>query len=75
MNKKELTLREWIKAWDAGEFRNKDFDTQCKAGWYDWFCSDTSLARRLASMANKVKKIATSKKVNQDTMYVFFKNN
>ena len=62
-------------AWDAGEFEKNDFDTQCRVGWYDWFCSDTSLKNRLVAMANKVKKIATSPKVNQDTMYVFFKNN
>ena len=72
---REITLREWIILWDAGEFRAPDFGTQTRAGWYDWFCSDTSLARRLAAMAGKVKKIAKSDKINLDTMYVFFKNN
>jgi hypothetical protein len=70
-----ISLREWIKAWDAGEFLAPDWKTQCKAGWYDWFCSDTSLAGRLRRMAPKVKQIARSSKINQDEMYVFFKNN
>lgn len=75
MDAKNLTLREWINAWDAGEFRGNDFSTQCKAGWYDWFCSDKSLGRRLVAMASKVKIITKSDKINPDTMYVFFKNN
>jgi hypothetical protein len=73
--KEQITLREWIALWDAGAFLKSDFDTQVKAGWYDWFCGDYQLATRLARMANKVKQIAKSDKINQDTMYVFFKNN
>lgn len=72
---KKLTLRQWISAWDAGKFLATDCQTQIDAGWFDWFCKDESLARRLKRMAPKVKKIARSKKIDIDKMYVWFKNN
>ena len=71
----KVSLRKWIEMFDNGEFENPDFDTQVKAGWYDWFCKDASLASKTKKLAPKVKKIANSWKVNIDTMYVFFKNN
>lgn len=70
-----ISIREWIKKYDAGEFDSPDWETQCKAGWYDWFCKDGALKGRLDKLAPKVKQIAQSPKVNIDEMYVFFKNN
>lgn len=71
----DLTVREWIEAYKKGKFDSNDIDTQCDAGWYDWFCMDSSLRNRLKKLAPKVIKIANSSKINQDTMYVWFKNN
>lgn len=71
----QLTLRQWIAAFNSGEFEKEDRKTQCDAGWYDWFCKDTSLKSRLYKLVPKVMRIAQSKKINQDTMYVWFKNN
>ena len=45
-----ITVREWIRKFNNGDFDEKDFDTQCKAGWYDWFCSNEGLAGRLKKM-------------------------
>jgi len=75
MENKERSIRDWLKAFDAGQFDAKDRDTQIEAGWYDWFCSDKSLANKTKKLAPKVRAIAGSLKVNQDTSYVFFKNN
>lgn len=44
---KNITVREWIEKFNHGEFDNEDFETQCAAGWYDWFCSTKSLAKKL----------------------------
>ena len=44
---KNITVREWIDKFNHGEFDNEDFKTQCAAGWYDWFCSTKSLAKKL----------------------------
>lgn len=71
----KLSIREWLKAFDSEAFSSKDFKIQIKAGWFDWFCRDTSLRGKTYALAPKVKQIAKSTKVNIDTMYVFFKNN
>lgn len=75
MSNKNLSIREWIKAYNEGEFDAKDLDTQVKAGWYDWFCNDKSLAGKTRRLSGSVKRIARSKKVDIDKMYVWFKNN
>jgi hypothetical protein len=68
-------LSEWIKMYQAGEFNKPDVNTQCAAGWYDWFCKDSHLPIGLKSMAPKVIRISKSAKVNPDKVYVFFKGN
>jgi hypothetical protein len=70
-----ISLSGWIENYDAGFYNNPDRETQCLAGWYDWFCEDWSLLNRLNCLAPKVKNIARSSKINTKTMYVFFKNN
>jgi hypothetical protein len=70
-----MSLKSWIENFDNGDFTNNDRKTQCNAGWYDWFCKDSSLRNKTYKMAPMVKRIACSDKINQETMYVFFKNN
>ena len=38
--KEEISVRQWQEKFRAGAFDHKDIYTQCKAGWYDWFCQD-----------------------------------
>jgi hypothetical protein len=72
---KNMTIREYLKRYDSGEFSVPDVDKQIDAGWYDWFCDDKSLMNKTKSLTSRLKRIVNSAKVNQDTMYVFFKNN
>lgn len=58
-----------------GEFIFGDVKTQCEAGWYDWFCRDTSLATKTRSLGSKVLQLMKSEKVDVENNYVFFKNN
>lgn len=71
----KMTLAEWCLKYDNGDFDSADFHDQVAAGWYDWFCSEKALARRLRMLAPKIKKIARSHKVNTTKVYVFLKNN
>ena len=71
----EYSLKEWIEKFDNGDFDSKDVEVQCDAGWYDWFCRDTSLRNKTYRLASKVKRIAKSTKIDTEKMYVFFKNN
>lgn len=70
-----MPLSQWIRMFDLGYFSYRSTKVQCDAGWYDWFCRETSLMNKTLSLGKKVKRIAKSSKVNVDTMYVFFKNN
>ena len=71
----EITLRNWIQNFNQGMYASKDRDVQIRAGWYDWFCKDTSLANKTKRMGSIVKQVKDGGKVNLDTMYVWFKNN
>lgn len=75
MAKENISVREWIVRFNNGEFESKDFKTQINAGWYDWFCKDTSLGGKTKRMGNIVKRIKDNGKVDLDNCYVWFKNN
>ena len=72
---KELSLRTWIDKFNHSEFESRDLETQIKAGWYDWFCKDESLANKTKRMGSIVKQFKEGGKLNLDSMYVWFKNN
>lgn len=71
----EISVREWQGHFINGDFDKPDVKSQIKAGWYDWFCRETSLVGKTRSMGSIVKKVKDGGKVNLDTMYVWFKNN
>lgn len=71
----KISLKTWLEQAKAGAFQYGDRDTQIKAGWYDWFCRDESLGRRLKAMMPKVVRITKSAKIDQEKTYIFFKNN
>ena len=75
MSKESVSLRQWLINQDKGMYDAADVNTQISAGWYDWFCIDKSLSKRLAAMVPKIRRICTSKKVDLDNSYIFFKNN
>ena len=71
-----ISIIEWIKNFDNGDYHSGDFDTQCEAGWYDWFCKDKSLRNKTYKLAPKVKQVAEILGKNfSKTHYLFFKNN
>lgn len=72
---KQIKLSEWIERFKSGEFDKPDSTTQIKAGWFDWFCRDSSLANKTIKMGNIIKQIEVGGKVDLETSYVWFKNN
>jgi len=72
---KNMNIKTFLEKFDNGDFESRDTNIQIEAGWYDWFCRDTSLMRKTEILTKKLRQILNSEKINQDTMYVFFKNN
>lgn len=72
---KGISIREWVKRFNNKEWDQPDCSTQCEAGWYDWFCKDSSLLNKTRRMGRIIKQIKDGGKVNLDSDYVFFKNN
>ncbi len=72
---KRISLRTWVNNFTSGKYAAKDLNTQCEAGWYDWFCNDSALANKTQNLGKKVIQIMASKKIDPDETYVFFKNN
>lgn len=73
--KDRISIKEWINKFLSGEFDSQDVRVQIQAGWYDWFCKDSSLANKTKKMGNIVRQIKSGGKVNLDNWYVWFKNN
>ena len=68
-----ITVRQWRENYINGMYNEKDTTTMCDAGWYDWFCRDSSLAGRLKKFGSIIKKIDND--FILDNYYVWFKNN
>lgn len=73
--RKEKSVRTFLEEFDSGKYSKNDFDTQCKAGWYDWFCNDSALRGKTYKLVPKIKRLSKSNKIDIDSMYIFFKNN
>lgn len=73
--KEDISIRQWQKDFFNGKFLLKDFQTQVKAGWYDWFCKQESLRNKTYKMGNIILKVEDGGKVDLDNWYVWFKNN
>lgn len=71
----EISIKNWLSNYNAGQYDGRFVGTQIQAGWYDWFCNDSSLAAKTKKFAPKIAALANSPKVDTDKMYVWFKNN
>lgn len=63
----------------SGKFDDPSVDVQIDAGWYDWFCKESSLKRRTKNLYSKLNKVLKRNEISQkfdpEKTYVFFKNN
>ena len=72
---KGISIREWINNFNAGNYEHNEVKTQCEAGWFDWFCQNTSLASKTRKMGKIIKQLQDGGKINLDSECIFFKNN
>lgn len=70
-----ISINNWIDRFLDGGFESADVSTQILAGWYDWFCKDSSLKNKTKKMGNIIKGIKAGGKVNLKDWYIWFKNN
>ena len=70
-----INLHAWIGSYICGDFDKEDVKTQIKAGWYDWFCRDSSLAKKTKRIGGIISQLREGGKVNFSSWYVWFKNN
>ena len=70
---KNMTIREFMDRWNNGDFSGGSFREMVDAGWYDWFCSDSSLLNRTKKIVNILNGITNDWVL--DNFHVWFKNN
>lgn len=75
MSDNRIPLNIWIERFKNAEFENENTKVQIEAGWYDWFCRDTSLKNKTKKMGNIIKQIKDGGKINLNETFVWFKNN
>ena len=71
----KISIRRWIQNFEKGEYSAPTRCAQITAGWYDWFCKDSSLKNKTYKMGKIIAKIHDGGKVDLDKNYVWFKNN
>ena len=72
---KRINVLAWIDRFNNGDFDKEDVKIQIEAGWYDWFCKDSSLLRKTQRMGRTIAKLNQGGKVDLANCYVWFKNN
>ena len=71
----DMNVATFATRFTNGDFQLNDRTTQIEAGWYDWFCRDTSLAAKTTKLGKKVIQLMKSSKIDPINNYVWFKNN
>lgn len=72
---RKLTIREWSINFMMEQYSDASIKTQIIAGWWDWFCKDTSLRAKTYKMGKIIIQIKDGGKIDLDKNYVWFKNN
>lgn len=70
---RKMTIRKWKEKFERGEFDSSGINTQIDAGWYDWFCKPSSLAKKTTNFYKFIKRINNDFLL--DHYYIWFKNN
>lgn len=72
--KRVTTLVEWQQNFREGKYDAPDRDTQCEAGWGDWFCEVKDLAEKTRTIGRVISGITSGGKVDPAKTTVLFFN-
>ena len=75
MTDKRIPLKTWIHNFNEGVYEDGKVEKQIEAGWYDWFCKDSSLLNKTRIIGGLIIRHLKHGKINLDESYVWFKNN
>ena len=53
----DICIKDYLNNYDGGKYDSSDVSVQCDAGWYDWFCKDTSLQRKTVALTRKLRQL------------------
>ncbi len=68
-----ISVREWQERFKSGAYSDPERSVQCDAGWYDWFCRDEALVKRLRQLAPLI--LGITEPAILDNYYLWLKNN
>ena len=71
----KVTLRDQLLAFKEGRHLDANGGESSCHNFYDWFCKDKSLKNKATRLFKLTKKVAQALAIDEDTHYVFFKNN
>lgn len=66
-----INIAEWQQHYWNGDWDNNEVRVQIKAGWYDWFCKDSSLKNKTLRMGRIIQEIKAGGKVNLKKPCIF----
>lgn len=67
----KITVREWIRNFTSGKYDDSSKDTQWKAGWADYFCSENELSIRLRKLGYIISGITNDILLDYYTLKLF----
>jgi len=71
----KISIKSFLENLEKGVYDTHKVNTLIEAGWYDWFCRDSSLKNKTLNLGKKLKQISKSPKIDIENHYVYFKNN
>jgi hypothetical protein len=75
MKDEQQNIQDFIINFQTKQYADPNVQVQIAAGWFDWFCKETSLVNKTKVLAKKVIQLSKSPKIDVKKNYVFFKNN
>ena len=67
----KMSIKTFVERFKRGDFNYSSRIIQCEAGWYDWFCKDSSLAGKTKKLHTFSLRIIVRVLVHCTTIFLF----